>query len=77
MEYYKVEKQLGNLVNDNVKKLESIFPSVVKDGEVDFETLRELLGDFKEVDKEKYEMNWVGKKEAKRIALSPLSGKTL
>ena len=77
MEYYKVEKNLGNLVNDNVKKLESIFPSVVKDGEIDFEELKELLGDFEEVVKEKYEMNWVGKKEAKKIALSPLCGKTL
>ena len=77
MEFYKIEQELGDLVNDNVRKLESIFPSVVKDGEVDFEELKELLGDFKEVDKEKYEMNWVGKKEAKKIALTPLSGKTL
>ena len=77
MEYYKVEKKLGNLVSDNVKKLENIFPSVVKDGEVDFEELRKLLGDFEEVDKERYEMNWVGKSEAKKIALEPLYGKTL
>lgn len=77
MEFYKVEKELGNLVSDNVKKLESIFPSVVKDGEVDFEELRYLLGNFEEVDKEKYEMNWVGKKDAKKRALSPLYGKTL
>lgn len=77
MEYYKVEKELGNLISDNVKKLESIFPSVVKDGEVDFEELKELLGNFKEIDKEKYELNWVGKKDAERIALEPLYGKTL
>lgn len=77
MQYYKIEKTLGNLVNENIKKLKSIFPSVVKDGQVDFEELRELLGDFEEVDKERYEINWVGKNEAKRIALAPLFGKTL
>ena len=77
MDLKKVNCEVGGLVNDNIRKLESIFPSVVKDGEVDFEELKELLGDFKEVDKEKYEMNWVGKKEAKKIALAPLSGKTL
>ena len=77
MQYYKIEKTLGNLVNENIKKLKSIFPSVVKDGQVDFEELRELLGDFEEVDKEKYEINWVGKNEAKKIALTPLYGKTL
>lgn len=38
--FYKVNKELGDLVNDNVRKLESIFPSVVKDGEVDFEELK-------------------------------------
>ena len=77
MEFHKINKELGDLVSDNVKKLESIFPSVVKDGEVDFEELKEILGDFNEVGKEKYEMNWVGKKEAKKIALTPLYGKTL
>lgn len=77
MYFKKVDCEVGGLVNDNLKKLESIFPSVIKDGEVDFEELKELLGDFKEADKEKYEMNWVGKKEAKKIALSPIYGKTL
>ncbi|WP_304969891.1 site-specific DNA-methyltransferase [Romboutsia ilealis] len=77
MDFKKVNCEVGGLVNDNLKKLENIFPSVIKDGEVDFEELKELLGDFKEVDKEKYEMNWVGKKEAKKIALTPLCGKTL
>ncbi len=77
MDFKKVNCEVGGLVNDNLKKLENIFPSVIKDGEVDFEELKELLGDFKEVDKEKYEMNWVGKREAKKIALTPLCGKTL
>lgn len=76
-QYKKFDKELSHLVNDNIRKLESIFPSVIKDGQVDFEELKELLGDFEEVDKEKYELNWVGKKEAKRIALEPVHGKTL
>ena len=59
MDFKKVECELGGLVNDNLRKLESIFPSVIKDGEVDFEELKELLGDFNEVGKEKYEMNLV------------------
>lgn len=76
-QYRKVDKELSDLANDNIRKLENIFPSVIKDGQVDFEELKELLGDFEEVDKEKYELNWVGKKEAKRIALDPIVGKTL
>ena len=65
MEYKKVNQNINNIVNDNVRKLESIFPSVVKDGEVDFEALREELGQFKEVESEKYELTWAGKKKAK------------
>lgn len=44
MEYKKVNQNINNIVNDQVRKLESIFPSAVKDGEVDFEALKEELG---------------------------------
>mgnify|MGYP002568583445 CR=1 FL=1 len=77
MEYKKVNQNINNIVNDQVRKLESIFPSAVKDGEVDFEALREELGQFNEVDNEKYEFTWVGKKNAKKIAQENVIGRTL
>lgn len=77
MEYKKVNQNINNIVNDKVRKLESIFPSVVKDGEVDFEALREELGQFNEVDNEKYEFTWAGKKNAKKIAQEDVIGRTL
>ncbi len=36
----KVPQQISDIVGDNVKKLAQLFPSAVKDGEVDFEALR-------------------------------------
>ena len=77
MEYKKVNQNINNIVNDQVRKLESIFPSVVKDGEVDFEALREELGQFEEVGTEKYELTWAGKKNAKKIAQEDIIGRTL
>ena len=77
MKYKKVNQNINNIVNDKVRKLESIFPSVVKDGEVDFEALREELGQFKEVTNEKYELTWSGKKNAKKIAQEDVVGRTL
>lgn len=77
MEYKKVNQNINNIVNDNVRKLESIFPSAVKDGEVDFEALREELGQFKEVESEKYELTWAGKKESKKLAQEDVVGRTL
>lgn len=77
MEYKKVNQSINNIVNEQVRKLEQLFPSVVKDGEVDFEALKEELGQFKEVESEKYELTWAGKKNAKRIAQEEVVGKTL
>lgn len=46
MEYTKVQQQMNDIVGDNVKKLAQLFPAAVKDGEVDFEALKEELGQF-------------------------------
>lgn len=77
MDYTKVPQQINDVVGDNVKKLAQLFPSAVKDGEVDFEALKEELGSFTEVGAEKYELTWAGKADAKRIAREDIVGKTL
>lgn len=73
----KVPQQINDIVGDNVKKLAQLFPSAVKDGEVDFEALKEELGQFEEVGSEKYELTWAGKKNAKKIAQEDVVGRTL
>lgn len=75
--YKKITQQINDVVGDNVKKLAQLFPSAVKDGEVDFETLKEELGQFEEVGSEKYELTWAGKKNAKKIAQEDVFGRTL
>ena len=77
MEYEKVQQRINDMVNDNVKKLAQLFPAAVKDGEVDFEALRNELGEFQETGAEKYELTWAGKKNAKKIAQEDVVGKTL
>lgn len=73
----KVSQQINDIVGDNVKKLAQLFPSAVKDGEVDFDALKEELGQFEEVGSEKYELTWAGKKNAKKIAQEDVIGRTL
>lgn len=77
MGYEKVQQGINNIVGDNVKKLAQLFPSAVKDGEIDFEALKEELGQFAEVGSEKYELTWAGKKNAKKIAQEDIIGRTL
>ena len=77
MEKTRVSKSINDIVGDNVKKLAQLFPAAVKDGEVDFEALKEELGQFTEGDSEKYELTWAGKKNAKKIAQEDVVGRTL
>jgi adenine-specific DNA-methyltransferase len=80
MKFPKVQKGIFNPMSDNVKKLAELFPSVVKDGQVDFAALYEELGEFEAVSdelSERYELGWAGKAEAKRLARTDLLGKTL
>lgn len=73
----KVPKTINDFISDNVQVLASLFPAAVKDGQVDFTALKEELGQFEEVDKEKYELTWAGKQEAKKKAQEDVFGRTL
>ncbi len=76
-EYKNVPQEINNVVQDNLEKLAQLFPSAVKDGQLDVNALKEELGTFEEVGKEKYEFTWSGKQNAKKIAQQDVFGKTL
>ena len=77
MENNKIKKEINDIVNDNLKALEQLFPSAVKDGQLDIKALKEELGDFEEVTTEKYELNWSGKQNAKKVVQQGIGNKTL
>ena len=77
MENNKIKKEINNIVNDNLKALEQLFPSAVKDGQLDIKALKEELGDFEEVGIERYELNWAGKQNAKKVVQQGIGNKTL
>lgn len=77
MDYPKVTQEINNIVEDNVKLLAQLFPAAVKDGQVDFEALKEEIGQFEEVGKEKYEFTWAGKQDAKKKAQEDVYNRTL
>jgi adenine-specific DNA-methyltransferase len=73
----KVPKTINDFISDNIQALASLFPAAVKDGQVDFTALKEELGQFEEAGKEKYELTWAGKQEAKKKAQEDVFGRTL
>ena len=69
----KIEGNSLDLVKLNIAKLKELFPTIVVDGKIDFEILKQLLGDEIEESKEKYQFVWPGKAEAIKLAQLPSS----
>lgn len=69
----------ANIVSENIEQLKSIFPEAFGEDGLNFETLRQLLGDAGAIDEgeEKYGLSWHGKKKARQIALTPSTGTLL
>lgn len=61
-------------VHDNLRALAALFPSVVRDGQVDVDALRQLCGEAVVKEDELFGLNWRGKAEARRAALTPSLG---
>lgn len=67
----------GDLVAGNIARLKALFPEIVTDGKVDFDVLRDLLGDEVEEGEERYGLNWKGKRKARAFAMTPSLGTLL
>lgn len=69
----KLKMETEDLTSENIEKLKELFPSVVSDGKIDFDKLKqELSADIvKTVDS--YDFTWVGKHEAVRKANEPVN----
>ena len=61
----------GDVVADNIVALTRLFPAALTDGKVDFDVLRQLLGNVVEDGEERYELTWKGKRRARAFALTP------
>ncbi|PZU43770.1 MAG: site-specific DNA-methyltransferase [Sphingomonas sp.] len=64
----------GDLIAGNVAQLKALFPQIITDGKIDFEVLRQLLGEAVEEGEERYGLNWKGKAAARAFALTPSLG---
>lgn len=64
----KLDMQSKNIINANIEKIKELFPSTIihqEDGEfIDFDLLKNELSNSVSEEKEKYQLNWPGKKKA-------------
>lgn len=65
------ETKSADVVAENIWALQSLFPDAFREGKLDFDVLKQLLGGAVDDREEKYGLNWVGKRQARQIALTP------
>jgi adenine-specific DNA-methyltransferase len=70
----KTDGSTVNIIEQNVAKLKELFPDIVTEGKIDFDALRETLGDYIDDRQERYNFTWNGKTLAKHIAQTPSTG---
>jgi adenine-specific DNA-methyltransferase len=63
-----------DIAEENIKKLKQIFPEVVIEDKIDFDMLRQLLGEYVEESNERYNFTWNGKGRALRLSQIPSLG---
>ena len=63
-----------DIAEENIAKLKEIFPDVFCEGKVDFEKLQQVLGNYIEVEKERYDFSWNGKARSRQLAQTPSTG---
>lgn len=63
--------QSPDFIKENIETLKSLFPTIVKEGKIDFEELKLLLDEELETEDEFYRFTWAGKSMARREATKP------
>jgi adenine-specific DNA-methyltransferase len=63
-----------DIVADNIRRLKKLFPETVTEGKVDFDALKEVLGNYIDGREERYSFTWNGKSKARMLAQTPSTG---
>ena len=59
-----VEKKSLDVAQEKIEKLKELFPNIVSDGKIDWNTLKVMLGENITEEEERYRFTWVGKNKA-------------
>ena len=70
----KLDGRTLDIEAENIKKLKELFPEIDTDGKIDFEKLKQVLGDYVDDSDERYRTVWNGKGEALRLSQTPSMG---
>lgn len=63
-----------DILKDNIEALGQLFPEAMEEGKIDFDKLKQLLGEYVDDDEERYSFKWNGKGRALRLSQTPSTG---
>ena len=63
-----------NIMEENLAAMQQLFPEAFEEGKIDFDVLRQLLGDYVDDEEERYSFRWNGKGKALRLSQMPSTG---
>ena len=70
----KVNLKSMDIAENQKRKLKEIFPEIFNEDKIDWERLKNTLGENLDTDEERYGMNWPGKRNCFRIIQEPSIG---
>lgn len=70
----KLSMESVDITKENIEKIKELFPQVVMEGKIDFDVLKEILGEQIESRNERYQFTWSGKSDSIRFAQRPSTG---
>ena len=73
----RVARTSADQISETVGRLARAVPDCVRDGRVDLERLRELVGELSEDGQERYGLSWAGRRSAVRLLQTPTTGTLL
>lgn len=63
-----------NIMEENLAAMQQFFPEAFEEGKIDFDILRQLLGDYVDDEEERYSFRWNGRGKALRLSQTPSTG---
>ena len=70
----KINKKSPDILEEKIWQIKKIFPDVFSESKIDFNKLKETLGDFIDHTDENYNFSWAGKIKAMQNISSPSKG---
>ncbi|MEA5050754.1 MAG: site-specific DNA-methyltransferase [Oscillospiraceae bacterium] len=70
----KLDGRTPDLAEEHIEQLKQIFPDVFEEGKIDFDKLKQDLGEYVDDGSERYNFTWNGKGRALKLSQTPSMG---